>query len=135
MLSIFIAVTVCAKYPAEPVPRNSIFRKKYDDCGQTDQIITELISIKTAYVDSRFNKIPPGLYLAYFNRFSNVDPDGSFWAMDSFPWDFFSPSTIEEEFSNIFEILTTYLSDDSLKNVSLLDISVLGAKNTNKVSA
>ena len=29
MLSIFIAVTVWAKYPAEPVPRNSIFRSAH----------------------------------------------------------------------------------------------------------
>ena len=98
------------------------------------------IALKTAYEDTFYWMLPPGLFLSYFNRFSNNDSSFSFLSWNLTPnenlpiiYDIL-PSSIEIDLDNILEDVVTFLSNENLKNISLLDISLTGAKSSNIVS-
>ena len=92
--------------------------------NRKEKLFKEIFQVNLLHYETNYNIIPPGLYLAYFNRFL-----GFSWSFDVIS-DFEGLTDIEQEFYTIFESLSTYLSNhtiNSARSISLLDIPVLGA--------
>ena len=96
-----------------------------DGCPElANKIITEIIGILVVFQHSHHNKIPPGLYLAIFNRLTNKEFAESFLAGNGGVL----TTDIEEDLNELFESMVTFFSSKFEQNISLLDVPVLGAK-------
>ena len=102
-----------------------------DQCLDRAEMIYKQYFIATILYERTFyDELPPGLYLAYFNRFSNHNSKSFLsndWIRDWYP------RQMEYDFHVIFESLSAFLTKSSLQNISLLDIPVLGAKSKSMV--